>query len=177
MSGSEEAERDGLDGVHTDTADCDCEVCKCDLYMSAVVSDVAPGRCVCPDHAAALSVPTASCKLLFRSVSVLPTMGGDPTVTELSPGYNYPASPSLAMCVALSTTNKPSALHQPDPGTRWRSCRGCSAVRSLCSPAPRSASQRRGQGSRRSRPSSLDASVRGSPVRWPRCLSARINQD
>ena len=67
MSGSEEAERSGDgDGVHVDTADCDCEVCKCDLYLSAVVSELAPGRCTCPEHASALGVPAASCRLLFR---------------------------------------------------------------------------------------------------------------
>ena len=67
MSGSEEAERsDGGSGVHVDTADCDCEVCKCDLFLSAVVSELSPGRCTCPDHASALGVAAASCRLVVR---------------------------------------------------------------------------------------------------------------
>ena len=65
MSGSEEAEYDSR-GIHVSTADCDCEVCKCDLYLSAVVSERVPGRCVCPEHAEALGVPSSSCRLLYR---------------------------------------------------------------------------------------------------------------
>ena len=38
-------------GVYTDTQDKDCEVCKCDLYLSAVVSPLHPEKVVCPEHA------------------------------------------------------------------------------------------------------------------------------
>ncbi|CAD7704764.1 unnamed protein product [Ostreobium quekettii] len=41
-------------GVHTDTTDVDCGLCKADLHLSSVVSPMAPGIAVCPDHAAAL---------------------------------------------------------------------------------------------------------------------------
>ncbi|KAF6260724.1 JmjC-domain-containing protein [Scenedesmus sp. NREL 46B-D3] len=53
-------------GCHTDTAGCVCEACRCDLWLSAVVSSAAPGRTVCAEHAAALAAPPASCSLLFR---------------------------------------------------------------------------------------------------------------
>ncbi|WIA33162.1 hypothetical protein OEZ86_006310 [Tetradesmus obliquus] len=53
-------------GCHTDTAGCVCELCQCDLWLSAVVSSEAPGRTVCPEHAAALAATPASCSLLFR---------------------------------------------------------------------------------------------------------------
>ncbi len=42
------------EGGFTDTTDVDCEVCKTDLWLSAVVSPLAPGRAVCPEHAAHL---------------------------------------------------------------------------------------------------------------------------
>lgn len=41
-------------GCHTDTTDVDCELCKTDLWLSAVVSVSAPGRAVCPEHASVL---------------------------------------------------------------------------------------------------------------------------
>ena len=45
--------KDGVDseGVWTDTEDKDCAVCKCDLFMSAVVSPERPSEAVCPEHA------------------------------------------------------------------------------------------------------------------------------
>lgn len=60
-----EAEYDAR-GLHTDTGDCDCEVCKCDLFLSSVVSERCPGRCVCPEHTSALGIPGSECKLLYR---------------------------------------------------------------------------------------------------------------
>ncbi|KAL4448340.1 hypothetical protein ABPG75_005559 [Micractinium tetrahymenae] len=41
-------------GVHANTADCDCAQCNGDLWLSAVVSTAAPGVAVCPEHAEAL---------------------------------------------------------------------------------------------------------------------------
>ena len=38
-------------GVHVNTADCDCAHCAADLWLSAVVSPAAPGVAVCPEHA------------------------------------------------------------------------------------------------------------------------------
>jgi len=52
MSGGKGCMRNG---VWTDSADKDCEVCKCDLYLSAVVSPSKPGTCVCPEHASYFS--------------------------------------------------------------------------------------------------------------------------
>lgn len=38
-------------GVHLNTADCDCAHCAADLWLSAVVSPAAPGVAFCPEHA------------------------------------------------------------------------------------------------------------------------------
>ncbi|KAJ9508665.1 hypothetical protein QJQ45_027958, partial [Haematococcus lacustris] len=59
------AEQDGQ-GLHTSTADCACLVCRCDLFISAVVSPAAPGLCACPEHAAALGASPKDCVLLIR---------------------------------------------------------------------------------------------------------------
>lgn len=56
----------GADGCHTDTTDVDCEVCKTDLWLSAVCSAAAPGRAVCPEHAAHLPGPRPLRLLLCR---------------------------------------------------------------------------------------------------------------
>eukprot|EP00775_Hariotina_reticulata_P011303 gene11303-11453_t len=58
-------QRDAV-GMLTDTAQTDCEVCKADLWLYSVVSSSAPGRAVCPEHAAALGAAPGSCTLLFR---------------------------------------------------------------------------------------------------------------
>lgn len=50
----------------TDTACTTCQHCKTDLWLSAIVSPSAPGRAVCPEHAAALGAVPSSCRLLFR---------------------------------------------------------------------------------------------------------------
>ena len=56
----------GNDGVHTNTEDTDCDVCKGDLFLAAVVSLAAPGRAVCPEHASTLPGPQARRHLLYR---------------------------------------------------------------------------------------------------------------
>ncbi|KAK9803401.1 hypothetical protein WJX72_006240 [[Myrmecia] bisecta] len=56
----------GEDGLHTDCEDTDCEVCKCDLYLSAIISPACPGRTVCAEHAAALGVRTEQMIMLYR---------------------------------------------------------------------------------------------------------------
>lgn len=53
-------------GMHTDTEETDCEECKCDLYLFAVVSPMRPGRATCPEHAAVLSLPHHQMILLYR---------------------------------------------------------------------------------------------------------------
>jgi hypothetical protein len=53
-------------GTHTNTADTDCAVCRADLWLSAVVSPDAPGRAVCPEHAAQLGPSPDACTLLYR---------------------------------------------------------------------------------------------------------------
>lgn len=53
-------------GAPINTAEADCQVCKCDLFLSAVVSPLAPGQAVCPEHACQLGVPSSECTLLFR---------------------------------------------------------------------------------------------------------------
>ena len=56
----------GPDGCHTDTTEVDCEVCKTDLWLSAVVTPLAPGRAACPEHAASLPGPPTLRRLLVR---------------------------------------------------------------------------------------------------------------
>jgi len=68
MSGGPDAEGMCAErGVYTDTCDVDCDVCAADLWMSSVVSNEAPGRAVCPAHAAQLGPPPARCMLLIRN--------------------------------------------------------------------------------------------------------------
>lgn len=43
-----------------------CQVCRTDLWLSAVTSSAAPGQAVCPEHVEALAAPAATCTLLFR---------------------------------------------------------------------------------------------------------------
>ena len=59
-------------GVHTNTEDTDCCMCKGDLFLSAAVSPAAPGRAACPEHAAALGAPPGSLVLLYRCAAVIP---------------------------------------------------------------------------------------------------------
>ena len=54
------------DGAPDDGEDADCEVCKCDLWLAAVVSPDARGRAACPEHAAALGVPPSRQRLIYR---------------------------------------------------------------------------------------------------------------
>lgn len=58
--------RDEATGVHINTTGCHCDTCKCDLYLSAVVSAMRPGVAVCPEHAQNLGVPASTCVLLYR---------------------------------------------------------------------------------------------------------------
>ncbi|MEW5303579.1 MAG: hypothetical protein WDW36_006258 [Sanguina aurantia] len=64
MQGTKQTE--DADGNFTNTDDKDCERCKCDLFLSSVVSPLLPGKAVCPEHAAALGVPVETCTLLLR---------------------------------------------------------------------------------------------------------------
>ena len=54
------------DGVYTNTEDIDCEVCKGDLHLWAVVSPAQPGKATCPEHVSALECPTDAMRLLYR---------------------------------------------------------------------------------------------------------------
>jgi hypothetical protein len=53
-------------GVYTNTEDVDCEVCKGDLHLWAVVSPSCPGRATCPEHVKVLDRPIEDMKLLHR---------------------------------------------------------------------------------------------------------------
>ena len=53
-------------GVHMCTSDVDCVVCKCDLHLSAIISNQRPGAATCPEHAAKLGVPPEGCIMLVR---------------------------------------------------------------------------------------------------------------
>ena len=60
----------------------DCEVCKTDLWLSAAITPLAPGRAVCPEHAASLPAPSVQRFLLFRY-----TPGGRlDLLSDLQPG-------------------------------------------------------------------------------------------
>ena len=54
------------DGVYINTEDIDCEVCKGDLHLWAVVSPAQPGKATCPEHVSALECPTDAMRLLYR---------------------------------------------------------------------------------------------------------------
>lgn len=53
-------------GVYTNTEDIDCEVCKGDLHLWAVVSMSCPERATCPEHVNALGCPIEDMTLLHR---------------------------------------------------------------------------------------------------------------
>ena len=53
-------------GVHTNTEDIDCLECKCDLWMSAVISKQCPGQAACPEHASRLPCRPEDWILLHR---------------------------------------------------------------------------------------------------------------
>lgn len=59
--------------MHTSTVDCDCEVCKGDLYLCSVVSSKRPGKAVCSEHAADLGVDPEDQIFLF-SYAQLPQL-------------------------------------------------------------------------------------------------------
>ncbi len=54
------------DGVYINTEDIDCEVCKGDLHLWAVVSPTCPEKATCPEHVSALECPTETMRLLYR---------------------------------------------------------------------------------------------------------------
>ena len=56
-------------GVHTSTFDCDCVRCKCDLFLSAVVSPAKPGVCACLEHWQDVGEPAGGCVILYRCVN------------------------------------------------------------------------------------------------------------
>jgi hypothetical protein len=69
--------KDAATGVYANTADVDCARCKCDLWLSAVVSPAAPDVAVCPEHADVLvrehNCPADSLVLVYRYT---PEVGG-----------------------------------------------------------------------------------------------------
>lgn len=65
MSPGEDASKDSH-GVYTNTADIDCLHCRCDLYLSSVVSSACPGKAACLDHFRWLGAPLDTCTLLYR---------------------------------------------------------------------------------------------------------------
>lgn len=54
------------DGVHINTDDVDCAICKGDLYLTSIVSRECPGVATCPEHASALPANDNSKVLLYR---------------------------------------------------------------------------------------------------------------
>lgn len=58
-------------GMYTDTEDIDCLVCKCDMWLYAVVSPSCPGQAACTEHAQHLDCPRDEQILLYRYVTAL----------------------------------------------------------------------------------------------------------
>ena len=58
--------------VYTNTEDIDCEVCKGDLHLWAVVSPACPGKATCPEHVSALESPDETLRLLYRCPLSIP---------------------------------------------------------------------------------------------------------
>ncbi len=57
-------------GVYTNTEDIDCELCKGDLHLWAVVSPASPGKATCPEHVSALESPDETLRLLYRCLPI-----------------------------------------------------------------------------------------------------------
>jgi hypothetical protein len=57
-------------GAYTNTEDIDCEVCKGDLHLWAVVSPACPGQATCPEHVSALESPNDTLRLLYRCLLI-----------------------------------------------------------------------------------------------------------
>ncbi len=53
-------------GMYTDTEDIDCLICKCDMWLYAVVSPSCPGKAACTEHAHQLGCPRSEQVLLYR---------------------------------------------------------------------------------------------------------------
>eukprot|EP00891_Asterochloris_glomerata_P005677 jgi/Astpho2/5677/Aster-02919 len=53
-------------GLHINTEETDCEVCKCDLWLNAIISPACPGKATCSEHAAALPCAKEEQILLYR---------------------------------------------------------------------------------------------------------------
>lgn len=53
-------------GMYTDTEDIDCLICKCDMWLYAVVSPACPGKAACTEHARQLGCPRKEQVLLYR---------------------------------------------------------------------------------------------------------------
>ena len=53
-------------GMYTDTEDIDCLICKCDMWLYAVVSPSCPGQAACTEHAHQLPCPRSQQVLLYR---------------------------------------------------------------------------------------------------------------
>lgn len=62
--------RDAATGAYSNTENVDCAHCKCDLFLSAVVSPAAPDVAACPEHAEVLvrehGAAADSLTLLYR---------------------------------------------------------------------------------------------------------------
>ncbi|DBA76499.1 TPA: hypothetical protein ACH3X2_008560 [Trebouxia sp. C0005] len=53
-------------GMYTDTEDIDCLICKCDMWLYAVVAPSCPGKAACTEHARQLGCPRSEQVLLYR---------------------------------------------------------------------------------------------------------------
>lgn len=60
-------------GMYTDTEDIDCLVCKCDMWLYAVVSPSCPDQAACTEHAQHLDCSRSEQILLYRCVSSIST--------------------------------------------------------------------------------------------------------
>ena len=89
--------------MYTNTEDIDCEVCKGDLHLWAVVSPAQPGKATCPEHVSALECPTDAMRLLYRCCPLM-APPPPPPITPwwlclISAVHCGSAGPDFARCV------------------------------------------------------------------------------
>ena len=84
-------------GVYTDTEDVDCAVCKCDMWLCAVVSTACPGKAVCTEHATQLGCTRQEQLLLFRCAWRFCLVPLNPCLSQLCLALPCPALPCLTL--------------------------------------------------------------------------------
>ncbi|DBA81611.1 TPA: hypothetical protein ACH3X1_007371 [Trebouxia sp. C0004] len=143
-------------GMYTDTEDIDCLICKCDMWLYAVVSPSCPGKAACTEHAQQLGCPRSEQVLLYRH-----TLGELEQLVETA----KQAVPNVDAAVAAAIdrkVNPPAPVKMIPVGPVNQHLHGTQAK--AASPAPLAAPAKRTRGK--------DKHPRG-----PRKKSKRISKD